>query len=1054
MALAITTNLDKPCVNQKIYARLEASPEKIATFSGNLIEFNKDRDVFYFVHSSVHDYFQNAQSELDNPGLVAEICISYLRFEKFDSGPLQDVSWFHRGPLDNYLKEHSLLLFASCHWGDQSRLGMNTSGKSKEELKTHLLKFWEMENNMLLAFQVFLFSLGKTLPEGVRRTHIVSYFALDELVDIQCLGSLELKSRDQKGRTALHWALQRKDGEISNLVVKLISSGIKVNSTDKDGHTPLYYASKNGQADTVRTLLKKRAKVDARAVASGRKTATALIIASRGAHYKTVKALLEHGAAVNIESEHATALQAAAWGGSLPCVAMLLEKKPKLHSEAGVLGPALHEAAFWGYDQIVKELLDRGFDATLMSTKYGSAVQAAAAGCLQLVDEEPYIKILGMLIKSKVDVNIQGGFLEPAIIEAAGNGREGIVEYLIEHKADPNIQGLEGTAYQVAHASGHTEVESVLRRHDVDITPRASPVLDIYRVHNSVSDPNEPSVAPYISLLKRIATPPLQVFTSAAMAKNGKRVEFLVSKTEQKYRVAIDMQNRDAIGRLAFVSEEVFKSVIPRPPKTKSQKKADHPIESFSTLRKLTRLAIAIFDTTVARFRSEEAQRIRKRRSGSSKATTPNHSLGIINRLTAAAVTIMSHAIDSKNQEIIDLISNAWIVALQNVIAQPEFGPGLMKTLVQNRAKELREHFHKGDIPAATQLANVGVELLASSVAMGETYRPLSQSLSGLWSGALTDLGESGGGSRPEDVDTLLRIFMAKFDLALENKDKMKVTRFAQVAVEVMMETVSQQNAWLIDKMAKVLAEKWKEAIAKGMDDVIQSIVDGRTHEFGSYIREDNTDEASKLSGTAVGIFRAGFNHGAEEVSERLAELMVTIMQSALDNGRERFIMRLVDGYKRDFITSALRACTGKQDTEVGNLFIAAASLMLTAKRKQFYTSAKILSKAGVEVIEIVSREKNDFLTKTFAKWVDGYAENIDLQPKLELIFGGIVRVLHSLLTDHRVVFESSSELISIGASLLKTVERVALAEGDEHVVRYLEKIRKKHDEPLDVKSK
>jgi len=103
----------------------------------------------------------------------------------------------------------------------------------------------------------------------------------------------------------------------------ILQSGMDVNASDEEGHTPLMFAAFNGHASIVLSLLEKGAAVDHRDEL-GR---TALLYGATGPFPETVKILLDHGADPNLvdTDEHFSPLMHAAAEGHLEVVRVLLE---------------------------------------------------------------------------------------------------------------------------------------------------------------------------------------------------------------------------------------------------------------------------------------------------------------------------------------------------------------------------------------------------------------------------------------------------------------------------------------------------------------------------------------------------------------------------------------------------------------------------------------------------------------------------------------------------------------------------------------------------------
>jgi len=92
---------------------------------------------------------------------------------------------------------------------------------------------------------------------------------------------------------------------------------------------------------------------------------------------------------------------------------------------------------------------------------YGNALYAASLG--------GHEAIVQLLLEHNADVNVQGGYMAiPVCCFIKGYG--GIVQLLLEHNADVNVQGGEyDNALQVASSRGHEAIVQLLLEHNADV---------------------------------------------------------------------------------------------------------------------------------------------------------------------------------------------------------------------------------------------------------------------------------------------------------------------------------------------------------------------------------------------------------------------------------------------------------------------------------------------------------------------------------------------------------------------------------------------------------
>ncbi|XP_025115777.1 ankyrin repeat domain-containing protein 27-like isoform X1 [Pomacea canaliculata] len=150
-------------------------------------------------------------------------------------------------------------------------------------------------------------------------------------------------TRDNRGYTALHMAAYHGQGKLIDL---LIQSGAVVDATDYLGLTPLHLACQRG--------------------------------------FQNVMLLLLHfGADPMIkDNEGNTALHHCCLNGHEDCVKGLVfydtsSSKLQVNGTNDIGDTALHMAAKWGYENIVKILLENGADATMKNRKHQSPIHMA-----------------------------------------------------------------------------------------------------------------------------------------------------------------------------------------------------------------------------------------------------------------------------------------------------------------------------------------------------------------------------------------------------------------------------------------------------------------------------------------------------------------------------------------------------------------------------------------------------------------------------------------------------------------------------------------------------
>jgi ankyrin repeat protein len=275
------------------------------------------------------------------------------------------------------------------------------------------------------------------------------------------------------------------------LIKRIISLGIDINSIDDFSGSILHMAAWIGSKDTTEFLIESGADINRIGGAYG----TPLQAAIMGSSHANVELLLSKGANVNIVAGRmGTALQAAAWqddnlmirrlleagadvnlqggifgsalqaAGSTQSVQMLIEQGAFVNTFNGWYGSPLHAAARSGRPKSIKLLIDHGADVNHIGGKHGSTLQAAA--CHH--HDSSSAKVIKLLIEAGADVNTEGGCYGTALQAAAYHSKESseAVKILLEHGAKVNVKGGRfGSALNAARSKKYKSAEKLLLEH-------------------------------------------------------------------------------------------------------------------------------------------------------------------------------------------------------------------------------------------------------------------------------------------------------------------------------------------------------------------------------------------------------------------------------------------------------------------------------------------------------------------------------------------------------------------------------------------------------------
>jgi uncharacterized protein len=256
-----------------------------------------------------------------------------------------------------------------------------------------------------------------------------------------------------------------------NAVRAMLKGGADVNAAQGDGMTALHWAAQRGDAALAQMLLAAGANVRATTRLGG---ITPLHLAGQGGHATVVAALLAAGADANTPTgTGATALMLAAKGGSTDTVTRLVENGADINARERAFGQtALMVAAGLDRADVVKLLLSRGADWKLASsvadlTSLTSVMddgtgrpqqQQAGGGVAGVTRGYRYNELIGT----------QGGLT--ALHFAARQGSYAAAAALAAGGADVNIPspGDRATPLLVAIINGHFDLAAMLLERGAD----------------------------------------------------------------------------------------------------------------------------------------------------------------------------------------------------------------------------------------------------------------------------------------------------------------------------------------------------------------------------------------------------------------------------------------------------------------------------------------------------------------------------------------------------------------------------------------------------------
>lgn len=232
----------------------------------------------------------------------------------------------------------------------------------------------------------------------------------------------DVNARQIDGTTALHWAVQANDPELTDL---LLTAGARPMAANQAGATPLLLATQNGNAAVIARLLAAGADPNAPLTAT---SDTALMMAARTGRIDAVRVLLDRGAQVNAHE---------AWGGTTALMWAVSEHHPDVVQLLIERGADVNAKSYF-----VPSASGRGFEgATPVPPKPNQPIEEFAAGMLtplMFAARENDLESARLLAKAGANLNARGGDGKDALSLALFDGSYDVADFLIDSHADVN----------------------------------------------------------------------------------------------------------------------------------------------------------------------------------------------------------------------------------------------------------------------------------------------------------------------------------------------------------------------------------------------------------------------------------------------------------------------------------------------------------------------------------------------------------------------------------------------------------------------------------------
>jgi ankyrin repeat protein len=230
--------------------------DDIISVCAGLVTIDKEGQIVRLVHYTTQQYLVSIREKWHHDAQyhIASTCLSYLCFDAFASGSCTSDVEFERR-----LQQHEFLYYSTRYWEQHVAAVQN---------KISSLAMVLLHNSNLIACATQTRStaskkhewvrMSQVFPKRVTGLHLTVSFGLLHLSE-QLLFSAQgekltlAEARDSYGQTPLMWAAR--NGQLETVMLLLSIDDVDPDAKDHEGMTPLMWAALNGHNDIVKQLL-------------------------------------------------------------------------------------------------------------------------------------------------------------------------------------------------------------------------------------------------------------------------------------------------------------------------------------------------------------------------------------------------------------------------------------------------------------------------------------------------------------------------------------------------------------------------------------------------------------------------------------------------------------------------------------------------------------------------------------------------------------------------------------------------------------------------------
>jgi ankyrin repeat protein len=382
----------------------------------------------------------------DAQAVLAELCVLYLDFFNFDAGLRKnaDENVCHLGASVAFFD------YSAQHWGDHFREAGIVDGAA---ILPFALRICD-PNSRCYSTWLGIYWMSKFMSptEDFTDLMVASYFGHEAVVRLLLERDTAVDTKERYGRTPLWWAATNGHEAVVRL---LLDRGAAVDTGDKEHKTPLACAADEGHKAVVQLLLDRGAAIDLR----DKKNRTPLACAAKKGHEAVVQLLLDRDAVVDAKDNYdKTPLACAADEGHEAIVRLLLDRGAAVDGQGDKVWTPLEWAAFNRHAAIARLLLDRG---AVIDTPCREIHSPKPLWWAAYSGHESVVQLL-LDRGAAGDLNT-GHNGETPLLMAAAKGYEAVVRLLLDRGATVDAKDNDGvTPLASAVRCGHKAIVRLL----------------------------------------------------------------------------------------------------------------------------------------------------------------------------------------------------------------------------------------------------------------------------------------------------------------------------------------------------------------------------------------------------------------------------------------------------------------------------------------------------------------------------------------------------------------------------------------------------------------